>query len=148
MSLPKIVLDCFRNNVEIPLLTHGILSPSSKIDIISSYTFSNSLHRKSRSDVEWSVDVESPVFVKPLSWFFLSLVNIDNFPSLLWLFTSIDDQDRLTFSILTILNIKTFTTSTVDVAEVVSLVFEQLEPSRIRAPDLHLISSSSTLDVP
>jgi hypothetical protein len=92
--------------------------------------------------------MESPVFVKTFSWFFLSLINIDNFPSLLWLFTSVKNQDWLTFSILAVLNIKTFTTSTVNVAEVIGLVFEKLEPSRIGAPNLHLICSSCTLDIP
>jgi Na+-translocating ferredoxin:NAD+ oxidoreductase RnfD subunit len=35
-----------------------------------------------------------------------------------------------------------------DVAEMLSLVDKDLEPSRVGAPDLHVVGSTSTLDVP
>jgi len=45
---------------------------------------SNSLHWKSGSQVEWSVDVESEIFAHSFGCFFLSFVNIDNIPSGSW----------------------------------------------------------------
>jgi hypothetical protein len=46
------------------------------------------------------------------------------------------------------LNFKAFTSSLVNIAEMISLVFEELEPLRISAPDLHVVGSTRTLDVP
>jgi hypothetical protein len=45
------------------LLSHCILSPSSEINIVSPNTLSNSLHWKSWSDIEWTVNVESEILV-------------------------------------------------------------------------------------
>jgi hypothetical protein len=148
MSLPEIVLDGLGNTIEVPLLTHCVLSPSSKVDIVSTNALSNSFHWKSRSEVEWSVDMESPVFVKTLGWLFLCFININNLPSLLWLLSFVSYQNWLAFSIFTILNIKAFSSSGINVAEVVCFELEELEPLSICAPDLHLVGSSAALDIP
>jgi hypothetical protein len=44
MSFPKLVLKSLWNIIKEPLLTLGILSPSSEIYVISSNAFSNSFH--------------------------------------------------------------------------------------------------------
>ena len=82
MALPSLIDECLCFTIKGPLLTHLVLSPSLENDIVGSNTFSDSLHWKSRSDVEWSSDVESEVFIHSFSWFFVLLVNVDNSPSL------------------------------------------------------------------
>jgi hypothetical protein len=72
--------------------------------------------------------MESPVFVKTLGWFFLCFVNINDSPSLLSLFTSTNLHNSSSFSILTELNIKAFTSSGINVTEMVSFVLEELPP--------------------
>jgi hypothetical protein len=54
----------------------------------------------------------------------------------------------LTFSIFTVLNIKAFSTSCINIAEMVCLILEDLEPFRVGAIDLHVIGLSGVLDVP
>jgi hypothetical protein len=48
----------------------------------------------------------------------------------------------LSFSIFSILNFKAFTSSLVNVAEMVSFILEELEPFSIGTPDLHVVGSS------
>jgi hypothetical protein len=52
----------------------------------------------------------------------------------------------LTFFIFAAYYIKAFLVF--NVAEMIVSIFEDLEPSRVGAPDLHVVGSSSTLDVP
>jgi hypothetical protein len=63
-----------------------------------------SLRAQSRLNVEWSLDVESIVFIElSLSWFTLPFVSIDNFPFLrnssIW---SLVSSDVLVFNILVV----------------------------------------------
>jgi hypothetical protein len=53
---------------------------------------------------------------------------------------AIVNNNGLTFKIFSSTNIQHF--SVLDVYELFSLVSEDLEPSRIRAPDLHVVCSS------
>jgi hypothetical protein len=54
--------------------------------------------------------------------------------------------DCLSFNILTSSDIKYFTVLPID--ELAVLVLEHLEPSGVSAPDLHVVCSTSTLDIP
>jgi len=83
MGFPIVVLDCFRNSIEVPLLSSSIVSPSSEDNVVSSNTFSNSLHWKTGSNVEWSIDMEAKLFIESFSPFLRSIVDIDNLPPLL-----------------------------------------------------------------
>jgi hypothetical protein len=59
---------------------------------------------------------------------------------------SVPDNNFLSFSILSLEDIEYLLV--LDVDEVLSSVFEDLEPSRVGAPDLHLVSFSRVLDIP
>jgi hypothetical protein len=73
--------------------------------------------------------METPLFVKAFGWFILGFININDSPSLLWLLISSHDSDLLSFRVFSVKDLKAFTSSSVKVAEVVSLVLEDLEPS-------------------
>jgi hypothetical protein len=92
--------------------------------------------------------METELFIEAFGSQFLSLVNIHNLPSLVSsIFTSsAANLDGLTFLILGLVNLENLVVGWVD--EVLSLKLEYLEPSRVGAPDLHVGSSSSTLDIP
>jgi hypothetical protein len=72
--------------------------------------------------------MEAEVLIDTFGSNFLSFIKIDNLPSLLWLFSSINDHYWLTFSIFSVLNIKAFTSSLINVAEMICLILEELEP--------------------
>jgi hypothetical protein len=76
------------------------------------------------------------------------LIKIDNLPSLIDSVTlvSIVDNNSLTLFIFTTRYIKDLVVRWI--VEVFILVIENLEPSRISAPDLHVLGSSSALDIP
>jgi hypothetical protein len=146
VRLPVVVLDGLRDFIKVPLLCSYILSPSLEPHIVGAMAFSNSLHWKSRSDIERSIDIESKFFIKTLSFSFFCFIKIDDSPFLIS-FTCIScNTDCLTFFIFRACNIKNFTTGPVN--ELVLLVLEYLEPSRVSAPDLHVCSSSRILNVP
>jgi hypothetical protein len=81
------------------LLRSSILSPSSDVNVVSTVAFSNSLHWKSGSEVEWSVDVESEVLMKSLGLNCFSFVKIDDLPFLILSIMSIPDYDLSSFFI-------------------------------------------------
>jgi hypothetical protein len=56
------------------------------------------------------------------------------------------NTDSLSFYILSTSDIKNLAISPVD--ELILLILEKLEPSRVGTPDLHVISFTSTLDIP
>jgi len=72
--LPLLRSDSLINIIEEVLLCCDILSPSFEPDVVSTVALSNSLHWKSRSNVEWSVDMESEFSWKSLSLNLLCLV--------------------------------------------------------------------------
>jgi hypothetical protein len=78
-----VVFDCLRDFIEVPLLRSNILSPSLEPDIVGTMTLSNSFHWHSRSDVEWSVDVETKLFVESFGSNWFSFIKVDNLPSLI-----------------------------------------------------------------
>jgi len=104
VRFPVVVLECLGDFIEVPLLGSDILSPSLQPNIVGSVAFSDSLHWHSRSDVEWSVDVEAEFLVESLCSDFVSLIDVDNLPSLVFstslLVVSVGNSDSLTFFVL------------------------------------------------
>jgi hypothetical protein len=143
---PVVVFECLCNLIEIPLLSISILSPSLKPDIVSTMALSNSLHWESWSNIERPVDMESKLFIESFGPDWFGLVKIDNFPSLISsLLVSVNDNS-LSFNILGSINWNSFVVGWID--ELVIFILEHLEPSWIGWPDLHVVCSSSALNVP
>jgi hypothetical protein len=91
MRFPVVVSDSLGDLIEVPLLSSSILSPSSKPDVVGTVALSNSLHWKSGSDIERSVNVETVLFIETLSGLLSSLVKIFNLPFLLDLVVSVSN---------------------------------------------------------
>jgi hypothetical protein len=104
VRLPVVILDGLRDLVEEPLLLSHISSPSLEPDVVGTVALSNSLHWHSGSNIEWSIDMESKLFVESFCPQLLSLVKIDDLPSLVSIAVvvsvSIVDYKSLTFFIL------------------------------------------------
>jgi len=96
--------------------------------------------------IKWSIDFKTKFFIKSLSWSLFSLVLVDNLPSLVCIVCSAINSNGLSFVVFAPCNIKTFLVF--NVAEVFVTIDEDLEPSRVGAPDLHVVSSTRTLDIP
>jgi hypothetical protein len=90
--------------------------------------------------------VEAPFFAESLSLFTLSLIKIDNLPLLMLSSVVTINTNCLAFNIFSSFDIEYFAALPVD--ELVVFILENLEPSRVSAPDLHVVGSSSALDVP
>jgi hypothetical protein len=65
---------------------------------------------------------------------------VDDLPSLVGVVCSTEDLNLLTFNIFASSNIKTF--FVLNVAEVLIRISENLEPSRVGAPNLHVVGST------
>jgi hypothetical protein len=146
VRLPVVILQSLSDWIEEPLLSLSILDVSSLLNIVSSNTFSNSLHWKSRSDVEWSISIESEVLVETLLFSLAGLVNIKDCPLLVVALIVAPDSDRSSFFVFTSFNIKDLVVLPVD--KLLVLILEDLPPSRVSAPDLHVVTSSTAGDVP
>jgi hypothetical protein len=118
--------DSLADSIEEELLFGNSLSPSSEINVVGSMDFSDSLHWKSGSEVEWSVDVESEIFMKSLSLDTLCLINIDDLPFLVLSIVFLPGKDFTSFFISIMINVKYFMINNVD--EVFLFIFEELEP--------------------
>ena len=68
------------------------------------------------------------------------MVKIENLPSLVVSIVSAPGNDLSAFFILSTMDIKAFVVLPVD--EVLVLIGEDLPPSRVSAPDLHVVSPS------
>jgi hypothetical protein len=90
--------------------------------------------------------MESEVLVKSLGLDWTSFVKIDNSPSLMSSVVVTKYSNCLSFSILSTCDIKYFTTLPID--ELAVLILEYLEPSRVSAPDLHVVGLTSRFDIP
>jgi hypothetical protein len=123
-----------------------VSSPSLHHDVVGTYALSMSVEWKFRDQVEWSVDMESKVLVKSLGLWSLCLVKINNIPSLGFASVVVKDLDWVSFLVFTSSDIKSLVALPVD--ELVVLISENLPPSRVSAPDLHVVCSSRALDVP
>jgi hypothetical protein len=82
--------------------------------------------------------METEVFIKSLILLFLSLVEIDNLPLLILAIVFLPDDNWSAFFISTTIYIKA-SVGILEVAEVVSLILENLPPSRVSAPDLEVV---------
>jgi hypothetical protein len=96
-------------------------------DIVGTVALGNSLHWHSGSDIEWSVSVETELFVISLSISLTSLVNVNDSPLLMVAIIVAPDSNCLSFIILGSLNIENLLVSPVD--ELLILVLEDLPPS-------------------
>jgi hypothetical protein len=129
-----------------PLLLSSIHLPLSDSKPASTLVLNNSVGWESWDNVEWSVDVEAEVLIKSLGlsgW----IICVDNSPSLVGIVVSLLDTDGCSFLILGGGNIKA-SIGLLDVTEVLSLECEDLPPSWVSAPDLHVVGSSWASDVP
>jgi hypothetical protein len=128
--------------VEEELLSSSVLSPSSEPKVVGTVAFSNSLHWKSGSEVEWLVANHSEVLMKSFSLIFIRFINIDNLPFLVVAVMLVPNDNCSSFFILASVNIKGFTILPVDeVSNSVSVlssflwfftfnfILEDLEPS-------------------
>ena len=126
------------------MLGSDVLSPSLQPDIVGTVALSNSLHWHSRSDVEWSVDVETELLVEALGSVLGSLVEVDDLPSLVGIVLAVSilavDDDLLTFFVLSSLNFNHLVVGWID--QEFTLQLEDLEPLRVGAPDLHISGST------
>jgi hypothetical protein len=146
MRSPVSIEDCLGCAIECPPLLLSILCPSLEENCGVTLHLSDSLHWKSGSEVEWSTAVESEVGIKSLGLDSLSLVKIDNSPSLVGLSVVAPDNCLSSFFVSSTMNIKYLLVGPVD--ELLLLVLEELPPIRVSAPDLHVLVSSGVLNIP
>jgi hypothetical protein len=90
--------------------------------------------------------VETEIFVKSLRLYCLSFVKIDNLPLLGFGSIVTPNLNWVSFFILSSSDIEDFAVVPVD--ELVVLILEDLPPSRVSAPDLHVVGFSRALDIP
>jgi len=140
VGLPVVVLDGLGDLIEVPLLSSNVLSPSVEPDIVSTVALSNSIHWESRNNVEWSIDVESKVFVETLGWISFHFINIGHSPLLILTIVVLIDTNFAAFFIFATCNIKNFAVIPID--ELSVFIFENLPPTRVSAPDLHVLGLS------
>jgi hypothetical protein len=96
-------------------------------DISATDDGEHSSHGESGDDVEWSVDPESEVLVESFDFVTLSLVDIDDLPSLVEAGVLSPDNNFLAFRVLVTLDIEDLSVFGVD--ELLVLVLEELPPS-------------------
>jgi hypothetical protein len=84
--------------------------------------------------------METEVFIQSLGWFLLGLIKIDNLPSLVSSVVSVPGNDLSSFLVFSSMDIKAFLVLPVD--EVFISIGEDLPPSRVGAPDLHVVGLS------
>jgi hypothetical protein len=90
--------------------------------------------------------VETKIGVHSLGLDWSSFVKIDDIPSLIGSIVFLPDDNLSSFLIFSSMNIKS--SSILDINEMFINILEDLEPSRVGAPDLHVVGSSCTLDIP
>jgi hypothetical protein len=81
-------------------LGSGVLSPSSLGDVVGTNALEHSSEWQLRDNVEWSIDVESEVFVESLGLWSLCFVKIKNIPLLAVASIVVPDVNCITFFIL------------------------------------------------
>jgi hypothetical protein len=124
---PVVVLDGLGDSIEVPLLRSVVSSPSLHHDIVGTNTLSNSSEWKFGDQVEWSVDMESKVFVDSLGLWSLSFIKIYNIPLLSFSTVVIKYTNCLSFLVFVSFDVKNLVALPVD--ELISLVSKDLEPS-------------------
>jgi hypothetical protein len=99
-----------------------------------------------RNNVEWSVDVESKLFTHSFCLDFLGFIKVDNSPFLVRLSVISPNNDSLSFFISSTSDIENFLI--LNVNELLINILEDLEPSWVGAPDLHVVGLSGVFNVP
>jgi hypothetical protein len=107
--------------------------------------FNNSIEWKFRNKVEWSIDIETEFFIKSLGFSLSSLVKIKDLPFLSFGTVVTMYLDWVSFFIFSSSNIKDLVAGEVD--ELIVIVLEDLEPSRVGAPDLHVVGLTRRFDI-
>jgi hypothetical protein len=144
--LPVVVSNGLGNFIKPELLVFSIVSPSLKYNIGTSEHFSNSVEWKLWNKIEWSVNVESKFFIQTFSGSLLSFVKVKNLPFLVG-FSSITPNTNLgSFFVFWLDDIKHFFVGPVN--ELTIFILENLEPTWVSAPNLHVVGLSRTLNVP
>jgi len=143
--LPVVAMDSLGLLVEPELLSSSVLGPSLQYNVACSNHLGNSSHWESGYKVEWSVDVHTEFLVKSLGWFWFGLIKIDNLPDLVVIVSSSFDVNNLTFLISLTFNIETLLV--LDITEMLSLISEDLPPSRISSVHMDLLGSTIAVDV-
>ena len=115
-------------------------------DVVGSIYLQNSLHWKSRSNVEWSISVETEFLIESSCVSFSLCVEIENLPFLVGSIVFTPGKNSLTFNIFSSTDIKSFSVLKID--EVFTFIFEDLPPFRVGAVDSHFLGSTVGLDVP
>jgi hypothetical protein len=147
VALPVVILDGLGDLIEVPLLSSNISSPSLQPNIVGTVALNDSLEWQSWSDVEWSVDVKTEFFIDSLGSILCLGIQIENLPSLVGSVVSTMNLNSLHFFILSLEYIKA-SVGFLDIAEVLTLEYEDLPPSWVGAPDLHVLCLSWALDIP
>jgi hypothetical protein len=124
----------FGNWIELELLSLSVISPFLQDNIVSTDTFSNSLHWKFRSQVEWHIGKEAEASsahatLLGVSLSSILLVKIGDSPSLIWMISSfsVPYPNWLTFLILSSLDGNNLLI--LDVGNVSVVELEHLPPS-------------------
>jgi len=123
------------------LLCFSALCPFLEDNIVGSDTFSDSLHWKFGSEVEWFINKESVslALLTLLSVSFTAhLISVDNSPSLRGMTITSSYMNWLSFSILVILNGDNLSLFT-KIHKVLSLVLEHLPPVGVGAVVLQIV---------
>jgi hypothetical protein len=89
--------------------------------------------------------METEVLVDSLSLWSLGFVKINNIPLLSSGSIVFENTNCVAFFILSVFNIKD--SLILPVNELTILIFENLEPSRVGRPDLHVLSLTRALDI-
>jgi len=100
MSLPLLISDCLSLLIEPEDLVVSVLLPSVEVDPSSTVALHDSLHWHVRSQVEGSVDMETEFFVQSLISILLSIINVNDIPSLVHLTIVCFDNNLSGFLIL------------------------------------------------
>ena len=137
--------DSLGNLIEDELLASSAVMSGSDNKVSSSNNFNDSIHPHLGDDIEWSIDEEAEVGIHSLDLISALGVKIKNSPSLVDLVVSGVDSNISSFLIDSANDFKYLVV--LDIDEVSSAISEELEPSRVGVPHLHVVCSSCTLDI-
>jgi hypothetical protein len=144
--LPVVGSDGLADWFEEELLILSVLNVFAEFNMSGTVASNDSMRWESWNDVEWSVDMESKVFIESFLWYWLSFVKIDDFPSLVCTIMSRMYLDICHFFIYITFDGKAFLVLIVD--EVLISIIEDLPPLRVSSPDVHDCLCSCALNVP
>jgi len=127
MCLPLFISDSLGLLIEPEKLILSVLDPSVEMNPSSTVTSHDSSHWHVRSNVEWSVDVETELFIESLSFNLSSIVEIDDLPFLVKSIVVSSNGNWSSFFILVSFNIDDLSILS-NIDELSCSVLEDLEP--------------------